>query len=234
MVLPDEYQQRTGMPGVADFRIGLNNGPRTALVQFASGDGALVPVFPGFLTQLTMREGELVDVAFEPSSNDGRYGEWLAQADRLRTLRAAAAAATRDGRFRLDAAGALKLASQMQYSKALDPSLAIYAAYAYDGLQERDRLRSMVPYLHGDLGRVPFDVLLLSGEIRGRAIDRGVPVVPFVPLMAQGWAQLSAHRVQLPARADGLDRRLRDSPWALYDAEGVVVIEDILLRREVW
>lgn len=234
VVLPDEYVERTGVPDVADFRIGLANGPRTALVHFASGDGALVPVFRGFLTQLTVREGELVDVAFEPSSTDGRYGEWQAQADRLRTLRAAAAAATREGRFRLDGAGALKLAQQMQYSKALDPSLAVYAAYAYDGLQERDRLRSMLGYLEGDLERVPFDVMLLAGALRGRAIDRGVPVVPFVPLLAQGWAQLQAHRVRLPPRADGLDRRLRDSPWALYDAEGVAVIEDILLRREVW
>ena len=207
---------------------GLQAAAVSVVLRFKGGFGTVIPALAGFLTALSFEGGELVDASYEPSDNHGRWGEYQAQIGTLRTLRAVAAAASRQGRFKLDGDDAQALATQMQVAKGIDPTMALYAAYAYDDLQLVDRIRHMQDYLARDLGLRWFDVSLLARSLVGKTIDRASGVVPFVPLLSQGWALLPAHRVQLHPLLAGLQATMKPSLWSLYDGRGVDMLERAL------
>ena len=205
----------------------------SVLLRFDSGVCAVIPALRGYLAALTFEDGGLVNVAYEPSANGWRVAEYGGRADQIRMLRAAAATASREGRFRLDEADAEGLAQRMQLLKGIDPTLAVYAAYAYYDLQALDRLRSMSAYLRQDLQTSLFDVALLARLLVDTTITLQSHVVPFTPLLSQGWSLLSAHRVKLPQGLDGLQATLQDSLWSLYDERGAALISQALRTKEL-
>ena len=216
-----------------DLRVFPTPMAESVLLVFANGSGTVVPVVPGFLTALTFESDELVDVALEPSANHPRWDHYRARAAELRALRGFASAASQQGRFRLDGPEALAIAQRMQLAKGVDPALALYAAYAYRDLQQLDRLREMSAYLRGDLGSALFDVAMLARELRGTTINRQANVVPFVPMLAQGWDLVDAAGVRLDPSLDGIRARVRESLWSLFDRDGVALLRAALKSGEV-
>ena len=216
-----------------DLRVFPTPMAESVLLVFANGSGTVVPVVPGFLTALTFESDELVDVALEPSANHPRWDHYRARAAELRALRGFASAASQQGRFRLDGPEALAIAQRMQLAKGVDPALALYAAYAYRDLQQLDRLREMSAYLRGDLGSALFDVAMLARELRGTTINRRAEVVPFVPMLAQGWDLVDAAGVRLHPILDGIRARVRESLWSLFDRDGVALLRAALKSGEV-
>jgi hypothetical protein len=216
-----------------DIRVFPTPMAESVLLVFANGSGTVVPVVPGFLTALTFESDELVDVALEPSANHPRWDHYQARAGELRALRGFASAASQQGRFRLDGPEALAIAQRMQLAKGVDPALALYAAYAYRDLQQLDRLREMSAYLRGDLGSTLFDVAMLARELRGTTINRRAEVVPFVPMLAQGWDLVDAAGVRLHPILDGIRGRVRESLWSLFDRDGVALLRAALKSGEV-
>lgn len=212
----------------------LESSGASIVLRFDDGTGVSLPAIPGFLTALTVEDGELVDVAYEPSENTERWRSFVGRAPEVRRLRAVAAAATRSGVFRLDDDNALELAMQMQYAKMVDPGLAVYAAYAYQDLQRIDLIREMSGYLRHDLGARLFDVALLARELDGETAGADPHVLSFMPMLSQGWALLSAARVSLPRSVEGIQRFLLPSVWTLLTPEGVDQLHDALRSGEVW
>jgi hypothetical protein len=204
----------------------------SVLLVFEDGSGVVLPAIPEFLAALTVEDGELVDVAYEPSANSWRWAEFGSRADAVRTLRAVASSSTRNGVFHLEGDDALEVARRMQYSKGVDPTLAIYAAYAYHELQQRDLIRQMSGYMRDDLGARLFDVALLARELEDTTIGTDPQVLSFVPLLAQGWALLPAYRVSLPPSLRGIQQTLLPSVWTMFDARGVERLRLAMSRGE--
>jgi len=210
--------------------------PSSLLLRFHGNTGTLIPAVPGYLAALTFEGGELVDVAYEPSANTGLWHEYKDKSQELRRLRGVAAAASHHGRFRLDNVGdPLEVARKMQYSKAMDPTLAVYAAYAYHDLQQIDRIRDMAGYIRMSLnGMTLFDLALLGRTLVDRRVDREQWLVPFAPLFSQGWHLLSANHVRLHPALEGIERTMHESVWSLFEGEGVNQLERALRSGEVW
>jgi hypothetical protein len=118
----------------------------------------------------------------------------------------------------------------MQYAKGLDPAMALYAAYAYHRLNRGDRLVEMQKFLFDDLWLTFFDLALLT---RDALTIPNVPVFPFVPMLAQGWALLGAYGVTLPRKVEMARSHIRRSLWTLFDADGVRLIRDAMQAGEV-
>jgi hypothetical protein len=206
----------------------------SVLLKFEDGTGLSLPAIPGFITGLTVADGELVEVAYEPSDNNlDRWPDFEQRASEVRRLRGLASAATRDGVFRLTGEDAPRLARQMQYAKGLDPSLAVYAAYAYQDLHRLDLIREMSGYMRGDLGGRLFDVALLAREIDGTTVGTDPSVLSFMPMLSQGWALLSALRISLPPLLEGIQRWLLPSSWTLFAPPGVEQLGAVLQAGEV-
>lgn len=204
------------------LRVTHIDSPSSVLLQFDHGCATLIPVIPEFMAALTFDDDgrRLVDVAYEPSDNTWRWNRFRARAEEVRALRAVAASSTRLGRFRLDQANGIAVAQRMQYAKGIDPTLAIYAGYAYHDLQELERIRDMSGFLQNDIGVTLFDLALLGRTLVGKSVQPPDRIVPFTPLLSQGWSLLRANRVRMHPALEGLEYDVLDSLWSLYDESG--------------
>lgn len=195
-------------------RITVNTLPATNVVlEFDHGRAVVLPAVRGFLAALTFERGELRNVSYEPSANQGnnRWKQYLKQRDELTALRALIASSVQAGTFRLEGADAPKLTERIRFVKGLDPTMALYAAYSYYRLDKTELIQEMEKYLFDDLRLTFFDLALLSE--RESPLQ---PMFPFAPLLAQGWSLLGAFDAWTP-----LLKKLRpfvvSSLWTLYD-----------------
>jgi len=88
-------------------------------------------------------------------------------------------------------------------------------------------------HLRRDFGLTLFDLALLSRALINKPIAPNDGIVPFVPLLSQGWALLRAHRVQLHPTLAGIESTLRASLWSLFDLAGVEKLKQAMASREV-
>lgn len=239
-VLPAELWLRfPGDPPLPtdDVRIQpLGGVPRQALLVLDSGAGVLLPALPDFLCALSVDDdGELVDVAYEPSEYSQRWPDFQARAEEIRMLRGIAAAAMSQGSFKLEGGDALALARRMQRVKGADPSMALYAAYAYHELQRRDLLREMASYLRDDLGAPLFDVALLARELNRSTPGQDAARSPIgaLPLLSLGWSLMRAFEVRLPPALAPLEGMRLPSLWTMFDARGVEHLRGVMGRGEL-
>jgi hypothetical protein len=215
-------------------RIENLDGPAANVVlTLTNGTGVVIPAIREFVTALSFEGGELEDVSYEPSDNSWRWQEMQARANELRQLRALIASSAKLGVFRLEREDAPELARRMQYAKGIDPTMALYAAYAYHDQQKRQRIEEMQSYLRGDLNLRFFDIALLARGLADKQAGADRDVFPFFPLLSQGWALLSANRVKLPPKLTGLERHLVPSLWTQFDARGIEMIRAAMQAQEV-
>jgi hypothetical protein len=180
--------------------------PSNVLVEFDNHTMALMPVLPGYVTDITVNDREIVAVSFESPSG---------RSNRLAEIRAVVAASVQQGRFRLADDG-LEVARNLQVLKGEDPALAVYAAYSYYEMQAHDRTRQMNDALLDQLdGYTLFDVALLAGYVSQR-VPRHT-VVPFVPLLVQGWELLDDLGISDMEWFERMRPMVLSSLWTVFD-----------------
>ncbi len=208
--------------------------PSTAvLLRLKNGTGVVIPAIPEFIAALTFQNDELIDVSYEPSENSRRWSDYAARQNELRMLRASIAASADLGIFRLEGNDALTLAQRMQFAKCVDPSLGLYAAYAYHEVQRRDLIKTIRACLQDDLGFVFFDVMLLvERQLKNKPGPERVS--PPFPLLSQGWSLLPAFHSTLPASLQTLHQhRSSSSLWTVFDQVGVAMLTSAIASGEV-
>jgi hypothetical protein len=220
------------------------------LLVFADGTGTVLPAITGFITSVTVDKGELVSVSYEPihpanridsragmGINPDRWAAAAAMAPQLREIRALIAAMSQAGTFRLDTGRpgdrtkAEQLARQIQMAKTYDPSMAVYAAYAYYDLQMTKRTLEMAAFLGSDLQMMFFDLALVTASFSHKEKtdhdpDRlFYPVYPQFPLLSRGWSLLPDASDSAPSALVKLRRHVLRSLWTLFDPAGITLIE---------
>jgi Caspase domain len=183
--------------------------PSNVLVEFDNHTMALMPVLPDYVTDITVNDREIVAVSFESP-----YGP-SDKLDEIRHVRAVVAASVQQGRFRLADDG-LEVARGLQVLKGEDPALAVYAAYSYYEMQAQERLQQMNDALLDQLdGYTLFDVALLAGYV-SQQVPRHT-VVPFVPLLVQGWELLDDLGIGDMAWFERMHPMVLSSLWTVFD-----------------
>lgn len=186
------------------------------LLRFSSGYSTVVPALRDYVASLSFENGRFVDLTYEPSPATWRWGEYRARRQELRDLRAIMAASSRFGTFRLDEEEPDAIIVRLRVAKHLDPSLALYAAYACSDLDRRRVIRSIQEYLVADLQLRLFDIALLADD----ASYSSIPVYPWFPLLSRGWPLLTALQGADAEHLEGLQRSLVPSLWTLFDDSG--------------
>jgi hypothetical protein len=198
----------------------------SVLLVLNSGASIVLPAIPYFITALTVKDDELVDVAFEPIG--------APPAEMLKALHAVASASTRDGVFRLERNEAERVADELVNWRGEDPALAIYAAYAYDDLGRRGRIAKTAQCIRNRLaGAQLFDIALLAGELDGKVAGRDPKILGFAPLLSQGWALLAARRISLPDSLGDIRRNLWPSVWTMFNSAAIGPIQAAMQRGDV-
>ena len=144
------------------------------------------------------------------------------------------ATAARFGAFRIEGSrdtrnrAASQMADRIRILKGIDPTLGIYAAYAYSDAGLPSQVRSVMGYMKGDLGVDLFDVALLAGALAGRPPGDPNGAVPFVPMLAQGWSLLRVRDAKLPDAVLSAQDHLRPGLWTTLARDGMRMVEGAL------
>ncbi|WP_353646264.1 caspase family protein [Mesorhizobium sp. WSM2239] len=200
-------------------------------LQFADGSGAVVAVLRDFVGRVVVGERGVSNVSYDL----GGYVE-----DDIVRLRSIVAASAQFGVFKIAGEGetqdrnAQALADAVRMGKGADPTLGLYAAYAYHDADLIGQLRSVDEIMQGNLGGVRlFDVAMLAQGFPASDRNGGTPfqeafnrgdLVPFCPMLSQGWAFLRVKSVALPPNVDAARDHLLPSLWTTFDAGGIELI----------
>jgi hypothetical protein len=184
----------------------------TVLLELSDGRSVVLPALNRFVATLTFEDADLVNVSYEPSDDEGRQS-FMHQRDEIATLRGLVASSVHRGVFRLERSDAPRLTQRIRNLKGLDPTLAIYAAYAYHRLGQADLIQEMETVLVEDVGVTFFDVAMLAD----RDAASGWPVLPFVPLLGQGWSLLGAFGQDTPLLSELRTHVSSRSLWTIFD-----------------
>lgn len=226
-----------GTPGALHVRLHPRGGSASSIVFELDGTtGTALAVLPGFIGTVVVKEGRVIGVNYVPADNTWRFNEYQQREQELETLKALAAVSARDGRFVVEDASADRLAQRIRQAKGIDPTLGLYATYAYAQIGHYKDVYSVFTYMKDDEIEipVPFDVVLLATRHEGGAVqevDRRF--APFAPMLSQGWALLMPGDSLYHPIHQRLRPHLIPSLWTTFDAEGVAIARDAVLSGEV-
>jgi hypothetical protein len=207
---------------VPRVEFGVDGRPVDSLIlRFRDGSGTVLAIIDGYTASVVVEEGRVVNVSYLPSPTSRRWPAYQEQEQRLEDLRAKVAAAARSGVFQVNRYSASRLADEIRYLKSIDPTLGLYAAYAYADAGLQDEVLSVQRALQIDLEASLFDIAMLAERISGVR----VPVVPFCPMLSQGWGLLRAQGVRLILPVSRAGGHLRPALWTTFDPIGMDFIE---------
>jgi hypothetical protein len=208
----------------------------SVLVVFDDGRGALLPAIQNMIATLKYESGELANVSFEPSDNSPLWPVLQHELPEIRELRRVVATSSRLGVFRPDEGADMNaLVHRMRRIKWLDPSMAMYAAYALHAVQQRPTIAEMQGDLRLSLRLSLFDIAMLARSPGCKPEAMPSDVFPAVPLLAQGWALIDAFGVKLPESLNpaSIQPHIVDSLWTLFDPEGVALVRAAITSKEI-
>ena len=201
----------------------MPQGPGSALIQFRDGTGTCLAVLPGYIGTVLVDEGRVINVNYTPSRGTDLYNDYLATGEELNKRRAFAAAVARNGYLHLDKKNAAVFAGYIREMKRADPTLGLYAAYAYMQGGMFAEVKSVFDFMNDPPGNsVPYDVALLA-----RQLPRA-NVAPFCPMLTQGWSLMSAFLKQDPGVLEDAARFLIPSLWNTFSSDGVGILHSAL------
>jgi hypothetical protein len=202
------------------------------VVRLRDGRCVVLAALRGYLGHAQFDEDGLTNVSYVPSSNNWRWATYNARREDIERLRALVTLAVERNTFRVRSeTEAARLAERIRVEKAMDPTLGLYAAYAFAQAGMDAQVRDILGYMRGDLEADLFDVLMLSGEAPGRMGAN--PPVPFCPMLTQGWNLLRAYGVQLPDVLAQASRFLSNSLWSTFTGRGASIVFDAVKSGEL-
>jgi hypothetical protein len=195
----------------------------TILLQFRSGTGTLLAILPGFIGVVLVAENRVLNVNYLPALATARYQAQAVGAAEREKLRALVAVQARYGEFNPPA----PLSSWLHGSHEFDPTLGLYAAYGYAQRGQYAEVARLQRWLAEDLA-LPrlFDLELLIARYQQAAYSAAPAssLVPFTPLLAQGWALLTPDNPCYLPMHERLRAHLLPALWTTYTAEGMAIV----------
>jgi hypothetical protein len=205
------------------IRVRLEASSGTVVIRFVDGSGTCLAALPGFIGTVAVEGGRVVNVTYTPARNTPRWNTYEHEQAEVEKRRAFVAVAARRGIFKIERDRAASFASFIRQFKALDPTLGIYAAYAYAQAGMTDEVQSVFDWMWSDQEvPVPFDVAMLanrfpaSGQLAGRIAGK-------TPMLTQGWALLNEEMPVAPWLAEA-NRYTLPALWTTLSPQGVAFL----------
>ncbi|MEJ2752353.1 MAG: caspase family protein [Chloroflexota bacterium] len=209
----------------------IKRAPASVAIRFGDGSGTVVAALPGYIGTIVVDKGRVVSVIYDRSGSPFGDAPELKRLDELRSLVATSA---RFGVFRISGSGperqqrAEALGDKIRMLKAIDPTLGIYAAYAYYDADLIEKVVSVEHYMAGDIGGRIFDVTMLANKLSGNQVTPGSRIAPFCPALSQGWGLLRVSGVELHPLIDEARDHRTPALWTTFQPTGMdCVVEDI-------
>ncbi|MBY5666859.1 caspase family protein [Rhizobium leguminosarum] len=217
----------------AIIRVDLDGRASSVGIRFGNGQATVLAALFGYIAHVTVKNDAVVSVNYVPSENSFRWNSYADRRKEIEKLRAVSTAAARSGVFRLsDENEAVAFAERARIEKGIDPSLGLYASYAYSQADLRESIASVLHYMQSDLEVLVYDVALLAKHpaLTG---DTGQTVVPFCPMLTQGWNLLRSRGVMLQGILDRAQDDLEPSLWTTFKEGSAVEIIEAIRKGEL-
>lgn len=207
----------------------------SVLLQFQGGTGTLLAILPGFIGVVMVAEDRVLNVNYLPALATARYRAQAAGAASREKAKALAAVNARYGDFNPLAPQMESLTTWLQLPHGFDPTLGLYAAYAYAQRGKYAEVTAIRRWLAEDPELPPlFDIeLLVARYPEASAAATALPIVPQTPLLAQGWALLTPDNPLYQPLHGQLRPHLLPALWTTYTAEGVAIAHAALQPLEI-
>lgn len=196
-------------------------------LRFESGSGFVVAPIPGYVTTVVVQDGRIATVNYTPAPGSRNYAEYVSVAGELEARRAAAAVDALNGHFSIESSGEIALADYVRFFNRVDPTLGIYACYAYARAGKFDEISDICRSMSIESEAVPFDVVMLATQSTGAPFPGATPGMP---LLTQGWMMLGRFQQSLPAELAQAREFLEPSLWATFSEAGMNILEDYVKR----
>ncbi|WP_333577701.1 hypothetical protein [Sphingobacterium sp.] len=183
------------------------------------------------MAQLIFKDGYLFTVNYTPvKSNSFNYSQFQEKKEMIIQKRNLVAIAANNGfnyedtfkkidfgKLSYDDAG-----SFLRYGKALDPSLGLYAAYAFRETGNFDKIRSVYDYMILDNPVVPFDVAMLAGKLDETS------TASFCPVMSSGWAYRDLYEKFINKEILEATKYLEPGLWTTFSVKGTELLINLI------
>jgi hypothetical protein len=216
-------------PNSAAVRVWMDEGTSHCgvAITFGDGSGTVLPALLGYIGHITVADGGVSNVSYVPSDNSPRWRGYVKRRREIEKLRSAVSAAAGLGSLRLGKEHAKAFADRVRVRKQFDPTLGIYAAYAYAESGLYDEVHSVRTYMSEDIGVTLFDVAMLD---RGTNWIGAPGTVPFCPMLSQGWYYLRPRGLKLPRVLNNAQDELIQSLWTTFSSKLMPVINDAVSK----
>ena len=192
-----------------------------ALLELADGIGILVPVLLGYVAIVSVGDGVVDDIHYEPLSasglNKSRESLMYARSWIYRSIA--------DGELSLDEEMSVRVCNGIISSKYKDPALSACAAYAIQGPRRRELIRGLYQHMTHD-DAATYDLAMLAGEL---STDRMDSLSLGLPLLARGWALKDVLAPSPSGAMAGVRGDSKNSLWSCYDYSDVLTIRERLI-----
>jgi hypothetical protein len=201
-------------------------------LEFEDGSGTVIAGLRGYVATVVVDKGRVASVSYEQAQYGGGLGTFPSGDDSIKQLHALVATAAKFGVLRIDGPpevrerNAAQLGNTLRMGKLFDPTLGIYAAYAYAEAALPEQIRSVHDIMKFELEVELFDVSLLADVLSGN--QRIGAQAPFCPMLNQGWQFLPVKNVTLSSKLAEVQNHILPSLWTTFDPEGMSIIKSAL------
>lgn len=203
-------------------RVQGGSAENTLLILTGNNRFTPVAILPGFIGTIVIKDGRVINVNYFPSRFTPRYDLAMNRMDEVSARRARIAAAAQFGKYDIqdNVDSVIAAASYLRNDKAFDPTLGLYASYAYAQAGYEDGMRSVFEYMNREAEPVLFDVAMLA-KISGEALEMHMHTAPFCPLLTQGWSFIGLMETEDAETLREYERYLVPGLWTTLNEKGM-------------
>lgn len=226
-----------GMDGWVRVEPGQNSEvsfPDSVVVRLGDGSGGVLAVPDGFVCAVgveadgggSARTDGIAQVAYTPLRTNACFNDFLERRDEIERARALVAGLARKGVFKVERWQAAVLREKVAIRSTVDPTLGLFAAYAYADIGLSDEVEALASrFPDGFGGRMPYDLALLA---RSEPRIDGRSMTPLCPMLSRGWQLLRVFGAKLAPHVEEAGMYRRATLWTTFERHGL----DILLAGE--
>lgn len=195
-------------------------------------DGKSIPIaiIKGYVAQLIFKGGDLFTINYTPAkSNEYTHYSYHANKEMINSKRIFVANAANNGlsynsvfddvNFERLKQGYPDAGSFLRIGKNLDPSLGLYAAYAFKEFENQKKIKSVYNYMQNDNPNVIYDVAMLSGKL---SINKST--ASFCPVMTSGWSYKRLYKDFINSKIAEAANFLEPGLWTTFNRKGTKIL----------
>jgi hypothetical protein len=211
-------------PGKSYLNIPFKTATVVVAVSDFSNTGFPIAVIPGFFCIISFKDNQIISVDYFPTD---RMGKAIAQYESasIAERKAMVIAAATNGFFE----GSEEAGDYLRQFKSLDPTLGLFAAYAYARSGKYEDIESVYRYIRREDNAVLFDIELLR-NLTIRDFNRPLAITEMIPILTQGWSYLSM--LNPDERLLKITNMLKPGLWTTFTPNGIdYLIEQFKLKE---